>query len=495
MSDLVIGIDASTTAIKAVAMRRDGTEVAQTRAAYSLSNPAPGHFEQDAEHWWTALLEALSALTRIVDPARFAGLSIAHQRETFTLINADGKPLLPAILWLDERARPQVRRLSDELGREAIREWSGKPPDPTPALYALAWLKEHRSELLRSAHAIVDVHAFLVHRLTGELVTSTASADPLGIFSPAMGSWHLELVSAAGLSEEQLPRLVGPGEVCGTLIPDIARLTGLPETLPVFAGAGDGQAAGLGMGVTEPGKAYLSLGSGVVSGMFSDRYVTSDAYRTLTGPLPSGFMLETVLRSGMQLADWTVRTLNSGSPAELEALAKTVAPGAEGMMVLPYWAGVMNPYWDEAARGVIIGAALHHKPAHIFRATLEGIAFEQALATAAMEESCGVQASSFVAAGGGTNCGLLLEIMATALDRPLSISPINEAAALGSGMLAATGAGWFASVVDAGRAMRVEAVETVYPVTELSDFYRRRMALYRDIYPATRDLHRRLLDG
>ncbi|WP_341487615.1 FGGY family carbohydrate kinase [Pararhizobium sp. A13] len=495
MRDLVLGIDASTTAIKAIAMRRDGTEVAQTRATYPLSSPAPGHFEQDAEHWWTALLDALSAITRIVAPSRFAGLSIAHQRESFTLIDAAGKPLIPAILWLDERARPQVARLSQELGRDAIREWSGKPPDPTPALYALAWLNEHRAHLLRSADAIVDVHAFLVHRLTGELVTSTASADPLGIFSPATGDWHTDLVKAAGLTEKQLPRLVAPGELCGTLTSEIARSTGLPEGLPIFAGAGDGQAAGLGMGVTESGKAYLSLGSGVVSGMFSNRYVTSDAYRTLTAPIPSSFMLETVLRSGMQLADWTVRTLNAGSAAELEVLAKTLAPGAEGMMVLPYWAGVMNPYWDETARGVIIGAALHHKPAHIFRATLEGIAFEQAIATAAMEESCGVRATGFMTAGGGTNCRLLLDIMATVLDRPLSVSPVNEAAALGGGMLAATGAGWFESATEAGLAMRVKATETIYPVAELGDFYKKKVAIFGDIYPATRELHRRLLSN
>ncbi len=493
MRDLVIGIDASTTAIKAVAMRRDGTEVAQTRAAYPLSSPAPGHFEQDAEHWWTALLKALSEIAATVDPARFAGLSIAHQRETFTLIDASGTPLIPAILWLDERARPQVTRLSKGLGRDRIREWSGKPPDPTPALYALAWLNEHRSDLLRSAHAVVDVHAFLVHRLTGVLVTSTASADPLGIFSPATGNWHPELVKAAGLTEKQLPWLVAPGALCGVLTSEIARLTGLPEGLPVFAGAGDGQAAGLGMGITEPGRAYLSLGSGVVSGMFSDRYVTSNAYRTLTAPIPSGFMMETVLRSGMQLADWAVRTLNAGSAAELETLAKAVASGAEGLMVLPYWAGVMNPYWDEAARGVIIGAALHHGPAHIFRATLEGIAFEQALATAEMEASCGVRATAFVTAGGGTNCRLLLDILATVLDRPLSISPVNEAAALGGGMLAATGAGWFASAREAGIAMRMNPAETVQPVKALKDVYRKKMAIYRDIYPATRALHRRLL--
>jgi len=495
MRDLVIGIDASTTAVKAIAMTQDGVEVAQTRATYPLHNPAPGHFEQDAEDWWSALISALSELAKKVDPACFAGLSIAHQRESFTLIDADGKPLIPAILWLDERARPQVAQLSKTFGRDRIREWSGKPPDPTPGLYALAWLAEHRPEAIAKARAVVDVHGFLVHRLTGNLVTSRASADPLGMFSPASQDWHAELVGAAGLRPDQLPALVNAGELCGPLTEDIARATGLPPGLPVFAGAGDGQAAGLGMGVIEPGKAYLSLGSGLVSGMYSSHYVTSDGFRTLTAPLSGGFMLETVLRSGMQLVDWMVRMLNCGTPAELEQKARQIAPGADGVMVMPYWSGVMNPYWDEAARGVILGMSLDHKPAHLFRAVLEGLAFEQAVATAALETSVGDRAAQFIAAGGGTNCRLLLEILASVLDRPVAVSPVNEAAALGAGMLAAAGAGWFASIDAASRAMRVETTHIVQPVPELTAFYAGRLPIYRDIYPATRDLHRRLLIG
>ena len=144
MDDVVIGIDASTTAVKAIAFTKDGEELFQARETYPLSNPKPGHFEQDAEHWWTALISALKAVAGKVGAGRVAAISIAHQRETFTLIDSAGKPLIPAILWLDERARPQVARLSAELGREAIRDWSGKPPDPPPALYAIASLAAHQ---------------------------------------------------------------------------------------------------------------------------------------------------------------------------------------------------------------------------------------------------------------------------------------------------------------------------------------------------------------
>ncbi|RUV98962.1 FGGY family carbohydrate kinase, partial [Mesorhizobium sp. M1A.F.Ca.IN.020.03.1.1] len=192
------------------------------------------HFEQDAEHWWAALLSALQQVAKAIDASRVKAISIAHQRESFTLIDNAGKPLIPAILWLDERARRQVARLSEELGREAIRDWSGKPPDPTPALYALAWLMEHRPQALAEAAALVDVHAFLVHRLTGRLVTSTASADPLGLLDIAHGVWHPRLVEAAGLRPEQLPELAAPGAVSGTLSESIAAAIGLKAGTPVI---------------------------------------------------------------------------------------------------------------------------------------------------------------------------------------------------------------------------------------------------------------------
>ncbi|TRC91995.1 xylulose kinase [Mesorhizobium sp. WSM4303] len=492
MDDVVIGIDASTTAVKAIAFARDGAELFQARETYPLSNPKPGHFEQDAEHWWAALVGGLKQVTDKIGASRVAAIAIAHQRESFTLIDHAGKPLIPAILWLDERARPQVARLSAELGREVIRDWSGKPPDPTPALYAIAWLAEHQPEVLYSAAALVDVHGFFVHRLTGHLVTSTASADPLGLIDVATGEWRPELIAAAGLRPEQLPALVGPGEICGGLAESIAQLTGLKAGTPIVAGAGDGQAMGLGMGVYGAGKSYLSLGSGVVSGCYSGTVTTSDAFRTLVSPTGSGFMLETVLRSGMQLVDWIVRITGATSAAKLEKLAVDIAAGSDGLLVMPYWAGVMSPYWDGAARGAVVGLSLNHEPKHLFRATLEGIAFEQAIASEAMEaESVGTPAE-MIAAGGGTNSALLMQIMASVLERSLLVSPVNEAAALGAAMLAASAIGWFASPEEAAKAMAAEPARRVDPDTALMSAYRTRKAIYRDLYHATRDIHVRL---
>jgi xylulokinase len=490
--DVVLGIDASTTAIKAIAFGRDGSELFQARAAYPLSNPLPGHFEQDPEDWWRALLAALRQVTDNIGADRIAAISIAHQRETFTLLDDAGRAVIPAILWLDERARPQVARLSAALGRDAIRDWSGKPPDPTPALYALAWLAEHRPHAIHRATALVDAGGFLIHRLTGRFATSVASADPLGLLDISTGAWHPTLVASAGLAPEQLPQLVAPGEVCGPLSAQAAAETGLAQRTLVVAGAGDGQAMGLGMGVSEEGLTYLSLGSGVVSGAYSEKVATSDAFRTLTSPTGRGFMLETVLRSGMQLVDWLVRTTASPSAAALEDSARHVQAGSEGLLVMPYWAGVMSPYWEGAARGAIVGLSLDHAPASLFRAFLEGIAFEQGVATDAMEGVLGRRSDAMIAAGGGTNSLLLMQIMASVLERPIAVSPVNEAAALGAAMLAASALGWYPSPQEACRSMAAPPTRRVDPVEVLVADYRMRKPIYRDLYEATRDIHRRL---
>ncbi|RWQ31060.1 MAG: xylulose kinase, partial [Mesorhizobium sp.] len=313
-----------------------------------------------------------------------------------------------------------------------------------------------------------------------------------GLLDVKNGTWHPELVAAAGLRPDQLPELAAPGTICGGLVESVARLTGLKAGTPVVAGAGDGQAMGLGMGVYGEGKSYLSLGSGVVSGCYSHEITTSDAFRTLVSPTGSGFMLETVLRSGMQLVDWIVRTTGSPSAAALEKAAVDVAAGSEGLLVMPYWAGVMSPYWDGAARGAIVGLSLDHEPKHLFRAVLEGIAFEQAIASEAMETQAGGKPAAMIAAGGGTNSALLMRIMASVLERRLSVSPVNEAAALGAAMLAASAVGWFASPETAAEAMTAPPTRHVDPVEGLVSGYRARKAIYRDLYQATRDTHARL---
>ena len=242
--DLVIGIDSSTTATKAIAFDKDGRAVAEGRAAVPLANPKPGWFEQDVADWTGALTKSLKQLSRKIDTGRVAALAISNQRESFAQFDAKGAALRPGTLWLDERAHQEVLDLSAELGGETIHRISGKPPDVTPCLYRCRWFSTHMPKLWRKTAKAAEVHGVLSHFLTDEWVTSLASADPMGLIDAEASDWADTLLAAVGLDRAQLPRLHRPGEVMGAVSAAAAKATGLKPGTPVVAGGGDGQCAG-----------------------------------------------------------------------------------------------------------------------------------------------------------------------------------------------------------------------------------------------------------
>src|SRR3954468_13501564 len=387
----VIGIDSSTTATKAVVWDRDGRSVAEGRAEFALTLPRPGWHEQDPEDWWRSCAAAVRQALESVDGSDIEALCVTHQRETFACVDEQGRPVRPAIVWMDVRATDQVAA----LGSDAIHRLTGKPPDTTPALYKLLWLREHEPETIERTRWVVDVHAFLVNRLTGAWRTTTACADPLGLIDMDRQDWSDDLLARVGLSRDRVPTLLSPGEVIGELSAAASEQLGLPAGLPVVGGAGDGQSAGLGANVTRPGSAYLNLGTAVVAGTVSERYAWDRAFRTLIGAVPGTYAMETLLQGGTYIVNWFLEriamldTRHIGLGLKdvdlLEAAAARVGPGADGLLLVPYWASAQTPYWDPAARGVLFGLAGHHGKEHMFRALMEGIAFEQRLALEGME--------------------------------------------------------------------------------------------------------------
>ena len=146
-TSLVIGIDCSTTACKAIAWDPAGQAVAEGRAAYPLLQPAPGWYEQDAEQWWNGVCAALRELLGQVDVAQVDALCITHQRESFVPVDSQGQPIRRAILWLDERSRPQVTFLEQTIGRDRLHRITGKPLTTNPSLPKIVWLMQHEPEV------------------------------------------------------------------------------------------------------------------------------------------------------------------------------------------------------------------------------------------------------------------------------------------------------------------------------------------------------------
>ena len=450
--DLVISIDSSTTACKAIAWDPRGRAVAEGRAAYPLHQPEPSWHEQDAEDWWAGACRALRACVSQIDARQVQALGITHQRESFVPLDGAGRPLRNAILWSDERSLAQVQALEERFGRDQLHRLTGKPLCMTVSLPKIQWLIDHEPQTILPAHKIVDVHAFLAHRLTGAYRTSLASADPLGLVDMVNRRWADELIVALGLRPEQFAEIYEPGSVIGQVTPTAAQATGLLAGLPVVAGAGDGQCAGLGANALGGGRAYLNLGTGVASGVICREYLCDRAFRTMNAPVPGEFFAEHILRGGVFTVGWFVEKFaadlrgagQSLSPEEqLEAAAARVPPGALGLMLVPYWNTVMSPYWDAAASGIMIGWTGAHGREHFYRAILEGVAYEQRLVGDAMMEAVGQRFAEYVTMGGGSRSTLWCQIVADVTGVPVLRSTTSEATCLGAGILAATAAGWY----------------------------------------------------
>lgn len=429
-TDLVVAVDCSTTAAKAVVHDADGP-VAQAARPLRTDQPHPTWHEQDARSWWTATRDALADVIGKVDPAEVRAICLTHQRETFVCTDEVGEPLRPAILWLDGRAHAEIA----ELGSAQVHELSGKPPDTTPAIYKLAWLVRHEPEVLAATARVADVHAYLAHRLTGRWVSSDASADTLGLMDLARRTWSEELVALAGLRTDQLPEVVPAGQVVGPLTDDVATGLGLPGPVPLVAGIGDGQAAGLALGASEPGVAYLNLGTSMVMGITAGEYRWDPAFRTLAAAAPGQFVLETVLNAAAYLASWS-REQFGGDIADLETSAAAIAPGAEGLLTLPYWNAAQTPYWDPLARGAVVGWHGRHTPAHLYRSVLEGVAFELRLHLDRLEAATGAAVTHIRAVGGGARSPLWTRILADVTGRPVRVCSAGEVSAAGAALLA-----------------------------------------------------------
>lgn len=500
---LVIGIDCSTTACKAIAWNKQGKAVAEGRATYPLLQPQANWYEQDAAQWWYSTCDAIKQLLTQIDTKQIEAVCITHQRETFVAVDSEGKAVRNAIVWMDKRSRQQVNYLAEKIGKEEINQLTGKPNAMTPSLPKIIWLTQHEMETVTRTHKFLDVHGYLVYQLTKNFRTSLASADPMGVIDMQANTWADNLLSCLGLQTEQFAELVQPGSIIGYVHESAAAATGLPDGLPVIAGAGDGQCAGLGANAVGNNRAYLNLGTAIASGIISSDYLVNPAFRTVYAPIEKSYFLETVLLGGVFTINWFVEkfandlrynNLNLCPEEILETAAAKLPPGADGLILVPYWNHVMNPYWDASASGITIGWTGTHGREHLYRAILEGIAFEQRLVGDAVMAAMQQKFSEYVVMGGGSQSNLWCQIIADITGVPVVRSTTTEATCLGAGILCAVAVGWYPDINIAAESMTGTGSRFT-PDSQTQAIYEKLYTeVYKPLFPTLQSLVQRLTD-
>jgi xylulokinase len=397
------------------------------------------------------------------------------------------------MLWLDSRATAEV----EEFGNSRVHEITGKPVNLTPAWYKLLWLAKHEPETIERTSKVADVQSFIVNRLTGDWVTSYGSADPLGVIDMANLDYSDELLEVSHLRRSQFSRLAAPGDIVGQITDAVSEELGLPRGLPVVAGLGDGQSAQLGTGAVNPGSYYLNLGSGVVSGTISPRYIFDNAFRVLAAGIPGEYTFETFIGGGTFNLQWFIEKfagvdtkafgLELSPEQVLETAAAQLPPGSEGLMALPYWTGALTPFWDHHARGALLGFTGRHGKSHVYRSILEGIAFEQRFLTEGAEKATQSPVKEVIALGGGSRSKVWCQIISDVLQRPVKVVKESESTCLGTGMLAMTAVGIHSDIRSAANKMSGTS-QCFEPDSARVDVYQSLYEAYRLIYPALREV-------
>ncbi|MBM3908700.1 MAG: glycerol kinase GlpK [Gemmatimonadetes bacterium] len=445
---MLLSLDQGTTSSRAVLFDRSGTPVAVAQKEFTQHFPRPGWVEHDPmEIWATQLGVAVEAMQKGgVAPSDVAAIGITNQRETTIVWDREtGRPIHNAIVWQDRRTAPMCDALRRRRLDRRIRQKTGLMVDAYFSATKLQWLLQHvpgaRAAARAGRLAFGTVDSWLLWNLTGGAVhaTDASNASRTMLFNLRAGDWDDELLRLFGVPRAMLPEVRSSSEVFG-------HTTRLGGSIPIGGIAGDQQAALFGQVCTRPGMVKNTYGTGCFMLMHTGTTPVTSRRRLLTTVAwRIGGRTEYALEGSIFVAGAVVQWLRDGlgiisSAAEVESLAASV-PDAHGAYLVPAFAGLGAPHWDQYARGVLVGLTRGTTKAHIARAALEGIALQVMDVLQAMEADAGVRLRELRVDGGASANNLLLQLQSDLLGVPVVRPVVSETTALGAAFLAGLAVG------------------------------------------------------
>jgi len=495
-TDAILAVDLGTTAVKAVVFDLAGGVLGEGQQEYPTCHPRPGVAEQEPEDWWMAVAAATRQATASAAGARVMAIGLSAQRETVVPVDGAGRPLRPAMVWMDRRSQPQANDLAARLGATAVHSRTGMLPEATFTGTKLRYLTETEPDVVRQARWFLQPKDYLVLRLTGAPALDPTLASRTLLWSIRDG-WEADLLAWAGIRPDQLPPVVPSGAAPGRLTAKAAATLGLPPGIPVAAGAGDRCCEALGAGVTPvpasqgaPGcRVMVSTGTATnVSGVL-DRIPSPLVGGVLytRHAVPGQWLAEQGISAGGSVLRWFRDTLGHVGYDELNRLAGASSPGAGGLLILPYFMGARATRWNPTARGAWLGLTLGHTPGDLARSIMEGVALE-VRACLEVLGGAGQAPTELVMLGGGANSPLWCQIKADVTGVPVVVPRVTSAACLGAMFLGGQAAGLWTDPVAAARSAN-PIVKRFEPDPSRHAFYGRLYSLYNRLYSAVAPLY------
>lgn len=493
-----LGIDAGTTVIKTVLFDDTGAELIVASRQVPVTHPQPGWAEQDMNTVWSAardtIVEVLSRST--VPKSAIRGVAVGGQGGGSWFIGHDGRPLRPAVLWLDSRTKNVIEQWQQDGRYEQLYRASGwQVYTGLGPCTILPWFVEHERETLKASRAVGYCKDWLKFCLTGEI--STDETDLLAMTDPHTRNYSDEIFDITGITEWKhlFPKIIPSAAIAGRVSHRAAEETGLPEGLPVASGSIDVAATALGVGCVGRGDAASILGTAAIHLLVSDEPAFNKAYSISQHCAPGTWLFNCMAMMAASCLNWFEREFCLAERLEatekgltkydiINSQVDSVPIGANGVIFLPYLQGERAPFVKPEARGDFFGLGDWTKRQDLLRAVYEGVA----LATLDNHRSLsrGMEFQEFWLAGGGSQSPVWSQIVCDATGKRVKVPFGTEFGARGAAINAAVAVGYFEDHAAAVRSM-VRVARIHEPVAENT-------AKYAQLYEIYRDLGKRLWD-
>lgn len=483
---LYIGVDLGTSAVKLLLMDGEGKILNIVSKEYPLYFPHPGWSEQKPEDWYEQSIAGIKELIANFDKSQVAGISFGGQMHGLVILDEKDQVIRPAILWNDGRTTEECDYLNNVIGKDKLSEYTANISFTGFTAPKILWVKNKEPENFARIKKIMLPKDYIAYKLSGVHCTDVSDASGMLVFDVKNRCWSKEMCEICGITEDMLAKVFESYETVGTILPEIAKELGVPETVKIVAGAGDNAAAAVGTGTVGDGMCNISLGTSGTIFISSNKFGVDENNALHSFDHADGhYHLMGCMLSAASCNKWWMDEIigTKDYAEEQKAITKL---GENHVYFLPYLMGERSPHNDPLARGTFIGLTMDSTRADMTQAVLEGVAF--ALRDSfEVAKSLGIKIERTKICGGGAKSPLWKKMIANILNLKVDVIESEEGPAMGGAMLAAVANGEFASVEEAA-AKIVKIVDTVEPEPELVAKYEERYQQFKQIYPTVKAL-------
>ncbi|MFM8911766.1 MAG: gluconokinase [Flammeovirgaceae bacterium] len=476
----LIAVDIGTTSAKALAVDAVGNVLASDQRFYPTQFGSAGEAEQNPQQIFEAVVDLIRSINVSFPSVSAEALVFSAAMHSVMAVDAAGDPLTPLLIWADTRSVEQAQSLISQAS--FLAQLTGTPVHPMSPLCKMMWWKQHEPVLFKSASKFISIKEFVIRKLTGLYLIDHSIASATGCFDLQYRAWSTQALAILGMEPS---RLSEPASVYKqvSLTQSALDMLLLPKAVPLVLGASDGCCAQLGSDAMREGDVAITVGTSGAVRMASRHRIVPVRGQLFNFILDDeDFVFGGATNNGTALVNW-FQSINANAPADLSEFvteAATVAPGSEGLVMLPYVLGERAPVYDATARGAFIGISVAHGRLHFQRALLEGICFALKDIFEQIRQS-GKVANRIVVSGGITRSTEWMQMLCNVLQQELQWLNQPDASAIGAAKIGFRALGW------QWRAAAPE-MHFVEPQRNLAQVFDRQFALYQRLYPALNEL-------